>query len=69
MLFSAFSDCVLASSEASLGFSRAHQGNLSLAVVALRNRVAWQVITRWALTGEQFVAALAKTLGLVDVIL
>ena len=27
------------------------------------------MITRWALTGERFVAALAKTLGLVDVIL
>ena len=69
MLFLAFADRVLATTEATFGFSSVRRGAATLATAALRKRAPLQRIRRWIFIGEMFEVATARSSGLVESIL
>ena len=66
MLFLAFADRVLATTEATFGFPSARRGAATLATAALRKRAPLQRIRRWIFIGETFDVATARRSGLVE---
>ena len=66
MLFLAFADRVLATTEATFGFPSARHGAATLATAALRKRAPLQRIRRWIFIGETFDVATARRSGLVE---
>ena len=69
MLFLAFADRALATTEATFGFPSVRRGAATLATAALRKRAPLQRIRRWIFIGEMFEVATARSSGLVESIL
>jgi enoyl-CoA hydratase/carnithine racemase len=68
MLFLAFADRALATTEATFGFPSVRRGAATLATAALRKRAPLQRIRRWVFIGETFDVATARRSGLVELI-